>query len=67
MNGAWYPSLREQLDAERQLLARSAEHHYDDDIELQLLELAADGNVDALMALREHVSPVDYDELGWGD
>lgn len=67
MNGAWYPSLREQLDAERQLLERTAETFYDDDVEAQLLELAADGNVDALTALREHVAPLDYDELGWGD
>ncbi|HHH30732.1 MAG TPA: hypothetical protein ENK57_20645 [Polyangiaceae bacterium] len=67
MTGAWYPSLREQLDAERQLLERSADVDIDDDLELQLLELAADGNVDALMALREHVPPIDYDELGWGD
>jgi len=67
MTGAWYPSLREQLDAERRLVERSADSLYDDDLETQLLELAADGNVDALEALRDHIGPIDYDELGWGD
>ncbi len=67
MSGSWYPSLREQLDAERRLLDMLADALYDADIEAELLELAADGNVEALMALREAQPPVDYDELGWAD
>jgi hypothetical protein len=28
---------------------------------------ASQGDVEALVALPEHLTPVDYDELGWGD
>jgi hypothetical protein len=67
MSGLWYPSLRDQLDAERRILERSADLLYDEELEAELLELAADGNIDALMALREQQEPIDYEELGWAD
>ncbi len=68
MNGTWYPSPSSQLEAERHGMARS---HARDEDELDwtsaLLERAADGDIDALMALREELGPIDYAELGWGD
>lgn len=65
-SGTWYPSSHEALRAERRPIRRAADDE-DVDWETALLELAVDGDVDALHRLREEMSPVDYEELGWGD
>jgi hypothetical protein len=65
MSGTWYPSLHDQLATER--LASDGQLDDDLDHEHRLLELAADGDVDALVALRNQLTPIDYDELGWAD
>lgn len=65
MSGTWYPSLRKQLEAERELVDRRAYYEGDLDWESAALELASDGNVEALEALREYLEPVGYDELVW--
>ena len=55
-------SMQDALEPTR-CVAFEGEH----DWETMLHELALDGNVDALAALREELAPIDYDELGWAD
>ena len=66
MYGTWYPSLEEQRAAERHL-RREPFPDEEPDWRDELLELAAEGDVDALLALRRELPVPDYDELGWGD
>jgi len=66
MSGTWYPRLQDQIDAERQLgsgpgLDPDEEHAW---AEL-LWDLAADGNVDGLTALRDELELADVQDLAW--
>ena len=68
MSGTWYANLQDQLEAERRVSDPRIITAEDElDWESTLLELAADGDVAALDALRDQLLPIDYDELGWGD
>lgn len=67
MSGTWYPNLREELEAERRTLGDETVYVDEVDWESALHQLALDGNVDALEALREELVPLDYEELGWAD
>ena len=59
VSGSWYPSLHDQLDAEQQLIEQCACDDGEFDFEGALYDLAADGNVEALEALRAQLFPVD--------
>ncbi len=67
MSGTWYPSLREQIEAERQL-GSGPEICPDEELDWSSLlwDLAADGNAEALTALREQLDLADYQDLAWG-
>lgn len=68
MSGTWYANLHDQLEAERRVSDPRVITAEDElDWESTLLELAADGDVAAIDALRDQLLPIDYDELGWGD
>ena len=66
MAGTWYPSTG--LETEPEVMGTlDRDLAADVDWETAIHELAAEGNVEALEALREQLIPLDYDELGWGD
>lgn len=66
MSKSWFPSPEGAAEAKRHL---SDQRDRDDELDWEsaLLELAHEGNIEALEALRRELMPVDYDELGWGD
>jgi hypothetical protein len=60
MSEIWYEAARAHFGHE-------SEMDEEVDIEMELHELAARGDVEALERLRRELSPIDYAELGWGD
>lgn len=69
MSESWYPSPKGAVEATRHLTEERLGHDTNDDLDWEsaLIELANEGNVEALETLRRELLPVDYDELGWGD
>lgn len=74
MSGTWYPSLREQVEAERRVVAPDGDDVFVDEIyddnpypgdldwETAIIDLATAGDHVALDVVREQFAPFDHTE-----